>query len=289
VSWVSEPVATSPNAVQATGQKTESLPVHEPVNVTKKNTPLDRHENEKVQELANLYEDLVIDVESMPPEAASYFRERPWLTPEVCQKWGIGYLPKNGRSMFRSWIVYTHRNQRGEVLSYSGRDPNFDRKWNKWIRDGRPESKKPMKHKYVKGFMKGNELFGQQVSRLEDERLAESASSNGLFVVEGMNDVVKLDTLGIASVGICSNRATDAQVEMIAKFANRTSGGRVVLLPDCDEEGENGFKELMWRLAERNVDTKLGWSKSVLDLKGETIQPENLDEARLAFVMERIS
>jgi len=60
-------------------------------------------------------------------------------------------------------------------------------------------------------------------------------------------------------------------------------------LPDSDEEGENGFKDLMWRLAEQDVDTKLGWSRNVLDLQGETIQPENIDDAKLAFVLERIS
>ena len=33
--------------------------------------------------------------------------------------------------------------------------------------------------------------------------------------------------------------------------------GRIVLLPDNDEEGESGFKNLLWSLAERGLDG--GW------------------------------
>lgn len=41
------------------------------------NTPLHRHEKEAAQELADLYDDLIVDVSEMSPEAAQYVRKRP--------------------------------------------------------------------------------------------------------------------------------------------------------------------------------------------------------------------
>ena len=147
------------------------------------NTPL--KDQEKTRGLVNLWEDLVSDPGEMPPAAAAYFRKRPWLTPEVCRKWKMGYLPRSGRSLMRGLIIYAHQNEQGDILSYSGRDAAFEEKWQKWIRDGRPEKKRPNKHRYVKGFHKGIELYGAFAERLQNRRLKESLGKHGLFVVEG--------------------------------------------------------------------------------------------------------
>ncbi|MCA9042759.1 MAG: hypothetical protein KDA69_00480, partial [Planctomycetaceae bacterium] len=94
-----------------------------------------------------LYEELIVDVEQMSPEAAKYVRARPWMTPDLMRKWGVGWIPGNGRSLFRkNYLVYTHRNQQGEVLSYSGRDLQFEKKWQTWLKEGRPEGKDPSKY-----------------------------------------------------------------------------------------------------------------------------------------------
>lgn len=90
--------------------------------------------------------------------------------------------------------------------------------------------------------MKGRELFGQQVSRLDDERLAESASENGLFVVEGMNDVVKPDTLGIASVGTCSNHATGTQVELITNSPSEQEAVRLFYCQTVTKKERTGSR-----------------------------------------------
>jgi 5S rRNA maturation endonuclease (ribonuclease M5) len=190
--------------------------------------------------------------------------------------------------MFRGWVVYTHRNQKGEVLTYSGRDVGFDKKWKRWIRDGKPESKKPHKHKYVRGYLRGRELFGQDASRLENERIMESLQRYGLFVVEGMNDVIRLDTLGIAAVGTCSNKGTDEQVQKIAKFARLRADGRVVLMPDCDDEGETGFKDLLWRLAEEGLSTRLAWSAKIDDGRFSGWQPEDAQEGDIERILKRL-
>ena len=266
------PIVPSPPP-KPQGEKSPEEPAAKPA---ERNLPLRLNESEAVRSLATLCEELVVDVERMPPAAAGYFRERPWLTPEVCRKWGVGYLPRDGRSMFRGWVVHTHRDQRGEVISYSGRDVGFDQKWAAWLRSGKPDGKKPAKHKYVKGYRRGLEFYGQQTARLDEPHVAESLRQFGLAVVEGANDVIRLDTLGVAAVGLCSNKATDEQVAKVVRFAKQAAGGRVLLLPDTDEEGEAGCKELAWRLLEEGIDVRLGWSRSMLGGEYVDRQPEQL-------------
>jgi len=58
----------------------------------------------------------------------------------------------------------------------------------------------------VSGFKRGSELYGGFASRLEEPSIKESLAENGLVVVEGMNDVIRLDELGICSVGILATR-----------------------------------------------------------------------------------
>ncbi|MCA8999132.1 MAG: hypothetical protein KDA80_19175 [Planctomycetaceae bacterium] len=256
------------------------------------NIPL--KDQEKTRSLVNLWEDLVVDPAEMPPSPAKYFRQRPWLTPEVARKWKMGYLPKNGPPMAacsaretRSWrfkigsrvqraeepvpdgllrglIVYAHLNEAGDILSYSGRDPDFEKKWERWIADGRPEKKRPNKYRFVKGFHKGIELYRQNHDRLKDRHLKENLGKHGLFVVEGQNDVMRLDCLGIPAVGLCSCKATQTQVETLERIAQTVCQGRLVLMPDLDEEGEAGFKELLWELAERRLQVAVAWTRAVL-------------------------
>ncbi len=163
--------------------------------------------------------------------------------------------------MYRGLMVYTHHNEQGEPLSYSARDPLYEEKQQAWLRQGNPKApRKPIKHKYVKGYGRGLELYGQR-SRLENPQLQQSLDEHGLLIVEGANDVMALDSIGLAAVGLCSNRATERQIEKITRFAAAAAGGRVTLLPDNDEEGEAGFKELLWSLAERGLDVRLAWSR----------------------------
>jgi DNA primase len=218
-----------------------------------------RHEKDAARSLANLNKDLVTDLSQMSPEAAAYLRKREaWFSEDLMRKWGVGWIPGNGRSLFRKhYIVYTHRNTRGDVVSYSGRDVNFETKWEKWIRAGKPEGKKPNKHRYVSGFHRGAELYGGHASRLEEPHVKESLEKNGLVVVEGMNDVIRLDELGVCAVGVCSNKATEQQIEMISRFARVVANNRVMLFPDTDREGTSGFKDLLWNLSKLNLVTSL--------------------------------
>lgn len=118
-----ETLPAAPAGTEAPPQAAAALSSPTP---TERNRPLRLHDNEGVRSLSTLHEDLIADVATMPPAAAAYFRQRPWLTPELCRKWGVGYLPRDGRSMFRGWVTYTQRDERGEVISYSGRDVAFE-------------------------------------------------------------------------------------------------------------------------------------------------------------------
>lgn len=242
----------------------------------KRNPPLKTHEKEAARTLENLYEDLVTNVGNMSPNAGAYFRQREWLTPEVAAKWRMGFVPKNGRSLFKNWIVYAQHNEAGDVISYSGRDVSFDEKWRRWIQDGKPDGQRPAKHKYVSGYHRGLELYGQMASRLTDERLLNSLIERGLVVVEGANDVIRLDCLSVAAVGLCSNRATDEQLSKLVRFAQQQAKGRVVLMPDNDAEGTAGFMELSWKLMEQGLSVRLAWSENMDDGQFAGKQPEDI-------------
>lgn len=269
------------NSKAAVASQTQAAPKAQPNQQAERpaitvNVPMRRHEKEAARELANLHEELITDVTQMSPEAAAYVRKRSWMTPEVLAQWGIGWIPGNGRSLFRkNYMVYTQRDFRGEVVSYSGRELTFESKWEKWLKQNKPEGKKPNKHRYVSGFHRGAELYGGQASRLEEPYVKESLSEHGVVVVESANNVVRLACLGVCAVGLCSNKATQQQIEMVAKFAKQVANNRVMLLPDCDEQGEAGFKELLWRLAENGLDVKLGVSSQMFDGKFAGMQPED--------------
>ena len=255
-----ESVAGSGAVPQSTAkpQETSQTEPAKPADKLLVNVPLKRHDKEAARSLEDLHTELIFDVAQMSPAAAAYVRARPWMTPELMQKWSCGWIPGNGRSLFRKhYFVYTHRNVRGEVISYSGRDLGFESKWTDWIWAAKPEGSKPSKHRYVAGYHRGIELFGALSSRLEDPQMKQSLSVYGLFVVEGMNDVMRLDELGICAVGLGSNRATETQVGMITKFAHQVAGSRVILFPDRDEEGTAGFKELLWQLAQTELQVRV--------------------------------
>ena len=234
--------------------------------------------NEKAAALVDLWQDCVVDVAEMSPPAAAYFRERPWLTPDVCRQWKMGYLPRNARSLLRGAVIFAHQNEAGEILSYSGRDVRFDEKWQKWINDGRPQKSKPNKHRYVKGYHRGLELYGQQADRLDDRRLKEFLGRYGVVIVEGQTDVIRMDCLHVPALGLCSNKATDEQLAKIERISRTATQGRVILLPDNDPEGEAGAKELTWDLTQRGLTVRLPWSRTSHDGRFDGMQPEDLTD-----------
>ena len=79
-------------------------------------------------------------------------------------------------------------------------------------------------------------------------------------MVEGFNDVLGLDPLGIPAVTIMSNKINDEQVGKVERWAKSLASGKVTLLLDADAAGDTGAKECLWLFAERGLDVRLGWS-----------------------------
>ena len=227
--------------VDGEGPTQAPVPAPPPVPTAPKvNVPLKDSENERARGLVNLDAKFVVDVQTMSPRAAGYFRKRPYLTPEVCKRWRMGYLPrdtggddKSGGTM-RGKIVYGYNNDAGEVLTWFGRDPEFEEKHQTWVAGGKTE-KEPEKVHFVKGFHRGLELFG--VDRLREQGRPEQIQKLGLVLVEGPNDVIRLDTLGVPSLALCSNLITREQAAKAASLAKELSHGIVTVFLDCDEEG----------------------------------------------------
>ena len=241
------------------------------------NAPLAQSDNERARGLVNLDAKFVADVAQMSPKASAYFRSRPFLTPEVCKRWRVGYLPRDtggdhsGGTM-RGKIVYSMRSESGEVLTWFGRDPEFEANQQAWVASGK-QGREPEKFHFVKGFHRGWELFGQH--RLHEEGVREKLEGLGLMVVEGPNDVMALDVLGIPAVGLCSNTITGEQVEKVGRLAHAVGDGVVTLMLDCDPEGENGSRQALVEIAQ-GCAVRLAWSSAMHGGAFKDRQPESL-------------
>ena len=214
----------------------------------------------------------------MSSRSSSYFRTRPFLTPEVCKRWRMGYLPrdtgredKSGGTM-RGKIVYAYCDDAGEVLTWFGRDPEFEDKHQKWVAGGRTE-KEPEKFHFVKGYHRGIELFG--VHRLREQGRPEQIQQLGLVLVEGPNDVIRLDTLGVPAVALCSNNITREQAVKAAQLAKELANGVVTIFLDCDEEGLNGMRQCLGYLAQL-TPVRLAWTDRMHGGRFNGRQPESL-------------
>lgn len=254
-----------------------------------RNVPLKDSENDRARELVNLDDDLLVNPLDMSATAAGYFRERPWLTPDVCKKFRVGYLPNSGKSLLRGRVVYPMLSERGDVLSWFGRDPDFETKHRKWIQKGRPQKGEPMKTRFVKGFHRSLELFGQNAERLQEAGHRETIAELGIVVVEGPNDVMALDCHGIPAVGLCSNAASDKQIGKITKWAKQLGNGKVTMWLDCTAEGDKGAKEMLWKLSQDgDLNGRLMWSLEMFDGAFRGKQPEDMDEASIAILRDAL-
>jgi hypothetical protein len=225
------------------------------------NVPLSASQNERARLLVHLDEKFIVDPADMSPKAASYFRQRPFLTPEVCRKWRMGYLPRDaggdhaGGTM-RGRIVYPMLSEDGEVLTWFGRDPDFEEKAQAWAAGGK-QGKEPEKCHFVKDFQRGLELFGQH--RLADPEVQAVARRMGIVIVAGPNDVIALDSLGAPTVGLCGKEVTRDQAERAAEMLRSVGGRTLVVMFDCTEEGEFSARQAVVSFAE-HCPVRLAWS-----------------------------
>ena len=67
-------------------------------------------------------------------------------------------------------------------------------------------------------------------------------------------------------------------MEKIKRFAMTVANKRVLLLPDNDEEGEAGFRDLLWDLVDAGLRVQLGWSRERNHGRYEGLQPEHISQ-----------
>jgi len=255
-----------------------------PAPIPDRNIPLVESDDAKIRELATLDEKFIVDVATMPPATASYVRRHPCLSPESMKKWRSGILPLHGGDDKRGFslrgnVIYPVLSEDGEVLAWIGRDPTYEQKERDFSRltpAERTGATAPIKHRFPKGFHRGLELFGQQASRLKEPGYRESIARHGIIVVEGFNDVIGLDNLGIPAVAVMSNRMTEIQGDKVAQWAKQLANGKVTLLFDCEPSGIDGAKEALWFFAQRMVDVRLAWTPWMHGGKFAGKQPESL-------------
>jgi 5S rRNA maturation endonuclease (ribonuclease M5) len=197
----------------------------------------------------------------------------------------MGYFPrdagddKSGGTM-RGKIVYGYLSEVGEVLTWFGRDPEFEKKHKAWEAAGKIE-KEPGKFHFVKGYHRGIELYGQHALRAEGA--AEHLKALGLIVVEGPNDVIRLSTLGVPAVGLCSNTITREQAAKAARLARELAGGIVTVFLDCDAEGESSMKQALGYLAQL-TPVRLAWTSRMYGGAFKGRQPESLTAEEWASI-----
>ena len=104
-----------------------------------------------------------------------------------------------------------------------------------------------------------------------------------MIVVEGFNDVLALDHAGIPAVAICSNRISQEQSAKVIRFAKNFGEGRISLMFDCENTGDDGAKEALWLFAESapDLDVRLVWSQAMHGGKFAGREPESVSSEEL--------
>lgn len=274
----------------APGAPLRPAPMLPPPAEVKVNVLLKDSDNERARALVDLDKKFVVDVAAMPPVASAYFRKRPYFTPEVSAAWRMGYLPrdvggkdKSGGTM-RGKITYAYLNDAGEMLTWFGRDPEFETKHDKWEKSDRKDPE-PEKFHFVKGFHRGIELYGAHALRALEA--AEKLKALGcLPIVEGPNDVIRLSLLGVPAAAMCSNRITREQAVKIAALARElVPGGVVGILLDVDEPGLEGMRQCLGYIGQV-APVRLLWTDRMFGGKFRGRQPESLAPEEWAEIRE---
>ena len=243
----------------------------------KPNVPLSQSDNENARNLVTLDEQFSISLENLSSPASSYARRRPFLLSEaIARECRCGYMPGSSKSSLRGQWVFGVQNEQGEPLAWVGRNVKYDAERDDWVAAGRRD-KEPLKYRFPTQalFRRGLELYGQEF--LGDERFAESLKHFGVVLVEGFTDRLRLHELGVMSLAMMSNRITDEQSERLVRYAQQYAGGRVGVMHDADDPGDDGAKETLWRMHEQGIDAYLVWSRRKFGGRFNNRQPESLD------------
>ena len=169
--------------------------------------------------------------------------------------------------------------------SQFGRNLKFEDQHEKWQRAGDSKNE-PSKFRFVKGFHRGQELFGEDIYRRDAD--PELTRRLGVLVVEGPNDVMNLHTLGVPAVAACSNLLTDEQVDKLATLAHEFGDDTVSVMFDLDREGEKGAEQAILKLAGR-CSVRMAWTLELAEGTFQKRQPELLTADEWTVVLSTTS
>ena len=223
------------------------------------NLPLSQSPIETARKLSHLDHSFERDPSAMSAAASAYCRRRPPLLSEaLATECRCGYLPAQAKSTLRGQYVYGIMDESGEALAWAGRNVTFAQDMERYETHG--GKTEPIKYRFPKQklFRRGQELYGQEW--INHERFASSLSQHGLIVCEGFNARLRLHQLDVMSVSLMSNQITEPQIERLQRLASTHSGGRIQLMFDLDEGGNDGAKETLWKLHQRGIPATLLWS-----------------------------
>jgi len=195
------------------------------------------------------------------------------------------YLPSNAKGLLRGHFVYGYPDKNGEILTWFGRNLNYEAQQKKWQTHSSTKTE-PRKFKFVKGFHRGQELYGfPQFQELATKEYFKQNPQSGIVLVEGQNDAINLQTLSIPTLAICSNMITETQAIILAILANETHNTHISIMFDLDKEGENGAKQTVLELAKRCC-VRLAWNSEFAEGQFKRRQPESLTEEELKQVFQ---
>jgi len=149
-----------------------------------------------------------------------YLTERGLSLPTI-QRFGVGYC---SRGLMRGRIAIPIHNIEGAIVAYAGRAVTEEL------------AKEKGKYRLPDGFKKSYELYN----------LHAVLNADGLVVVEGFFDAMKVDQAGYKVVALMGSTLSDEQAELFAEHTDR-----LALMFDGDESGYNCLREFYKKLRRR--------------------------------------
>ena len=182
-----------------------------------------------------------------------YLRER-GLEKETIKEFGIGFCK---RGLMKDRIAIPIYNENGELVAYGGRYPGDPP-------EGEPKYKLPPK-------------FQKHLVLYNFHRAKEFAESQGLILVEGFFDVMKVWQAGFKNVmALMGTVLSDEQAEFLIEAL--APDGKLTLMLDPDEPGIKAAREIAERLINRLYIR-------VIDLTEDGLEPDELSAEKIRQVL----
>lgn len=203
----------------------------------------------------SLWANLVTEPGRMSQEARSYMAARPYLTEQLCRKWGVGFVPKHTGGKHAEQVVYAYDTD-DEQQHWVGRNPLFDAAAQSFeLADEMPEE---FLFPDASVFQKDTHLWGEHL--MDDPARQKAIALHGLTIVQQMDDVMVLDWFGVPACAMVTPTLTEAQAQKIARWAEDAGSMQVKLMFPCDEYGDECAGAAAEQLRALGIEAEIVWS-----------------------------